>query len=302
MIIHKKPTDANNFVFHWTFFRAAREGLEKILRLEGSRRKKILLPAFIGQSSREGSGIFDPVRATNFPHLFYRMTPNLQIDTEDLTSKIEENPEAILLLVHYFGFQDHNLEQIKRIATTNGLLIIEDFAHALFTFWQRPAISFDYGLFSLHKMFPQPDGGAILSKAPWPAPTTLFYDLFRYDFQAIIQRRRTNYHFLLELLTPLVIQGFPLVLLRAQLDDCHVPQTFPILLPNEHLRDALYFGLNEAGYGVVSLYHELIEEIPSSYDTEHEIARCILNLPVHQDAAPQDLSQLVTILRKIINA
>lgn len=300
MIIQKKQTDTANCAFNWTFFRAARHGLKAILEHESASGGKILLPAYIGYSSHEGSGVFDPVREVGTPYLFYRLTKDLQINFEDISRKIKENPGAILLLIHYFGFQDKQLAEIKKIARANNMLIVEDFAHAFFTFWHTQEITFDYGIFSLHKLFPLPDGGALLSKEPWPWPTNISYDLLRYNFRAIAEKRRANFGFLLDKLAPLVKNGLPVKLLHESLGD-NVPQSFPLLLNSESLRDDLYFRLNESGFGLVSLYHELIKEIDASFDIEHEIARRIINLPIHQDADPPRLSQLLDIVLDRIN-
>lgn len=300
MIIPKKQSDNANCTFNWTFFRAARHGLQAILEYESASRGKILLPAYIGYSSHEGSGVFDPIRNVGTPHLFYRLTADLQINFDDLTSKIQKNPGAILLLIHYFGFQDKRLAEIKEIARANNMLVVEDFAHAFFTFWQTQEITFDYGIFSLHKLFPLADGGALLSKKPWPCPTGISYDLLRYNFKAITEKRLANYMLALDKLVPLIKKGLPVRLLHDSLGH-NVPQSFPILLNSESLRDELYFRLNEAGFGLVSLYHELIKEIDASFDTEHEIAHHIINIPIHQDVDPASLVQLLDIVLERIN-
>ena len=51
--------------------------------------------------------------------------------------------------------------------------------------------------------------------------------------------------------------------------------------------------MNESGYGVVSLYHELIAPIDKSFAIEHEISNTILNLPVHQDIFPDQLDSML---------
>ena len=62
-------------------------------------------------------------------------------------------------------------------------------------------------------------------------------------------------------------------------------------------RDALYFKLNEAGYGVVSLYHTLIAPIDAqAYPVSHWLARRVLNLPVHQDIQPHQLEAMIDCL------
>lgn len=80
-----------------------------------------------------------------------------------------------------------------------------------------------------------------------------------------------------------------------------VPHSFPILLPDRNIRDQLYFQMNEEGYGVISLYHTLIDEIESPFTIEHKISSRILNLPVHQDAEKEDLGNMIDRMFTIIN-
>jgi dTDP-4-amino-4,6-dideoxygalactose transaminase len=291
LIIEKKQTRFDQFSLNWTFFKSGREGLDFILKREKNRRKHILLPSYIGFSTREGSGVFDPVRKSGIDFSFYNMDSRLQVDLGDIEQKIDEHPGSLLLLIHYFGFKDNQLEMIKKMAKTNGLAIIEDYAHAFFTFLKNPEIDFDYGIFSIHKLLPYKDGGALLSKSPLEFSNGIFYDLFRFDLAAIAHKRRENFCFILEKLKQ--EKGLPLEPLHQSIGSM-TPQTFPLLVDNEKLRDALYFAMNEEGYGLVSLYHELIEEIDKlSFKDAYRISKRIINLPVHQDASAAQLNGMM---------
>jgi dTDP-4-amino-4,6-dideoxygalactose transaminase len=80
-----------------------------------------------------------------------------------------------------------------------------------------------------------------------------------------------------------------------------VPQTLPVVIPRG-LRDDIYFRMNEAGYGVVSLYHTLIEEVTvRAYPEAHRLSRAMLNLPVHQDVAVDAIPGLVAALAEIVS-
>jgi dTDP-4-amino-4,6-dideoxygalactose transaminase len=281
VIIEKKQTDPRLYRAHWTFYASAREGFQTILRKPELRQKTILLPAYIGYSSREGSGVYDPVVQTKTKHVFYRFNNRLQIDHTELKQLIKDNPGQMLLLIDYFGFKDKNLESIKACAQKYRLTIIEDFAHAVLTFFQNPVIDFDYGLFSIHKMFPVETGGAVLTRArlsETPSDPRAFFD---YDFQAISQKRIMNYQFLLKKFLALSPKyGIEIMYKTFQ---GSVPQTFPVLMKDRFMRDHFYFALNKAGYGVVSLYHTLIQPIDPRFKVEHNISSRILNFPVHQD-------------------
>jgi dTDP-4-amino-4,6-dideoxygalactose transaminase len=59
--------------------------------------------------------------------------------------------------------------------------------------------------------------------------------------------------------------------------------------------------MNAAGFGVVSLYHTMIEQIaPERYPHSHAISHCILNLPVHQDASPDDMKAMIRTLALLL--
>ena len=51
--------------------------------------------------------------------------------------------------------------------------------------------------------------------------------------------------------------------------------------------------MNKLGLGVVSLYHELIQEISDEFVTEKNISQRIFNLPVHQDMNELDCEKLI---------
>jgi hypothetical protein len=297
MIIAKKQTDPDRYAFDWRHFDSARAGFAQALRAEKRPGRKILIPAYIGYSSREGSGVFDPIRTTGTPYDFYRLDAGLNIRMEDLRRKIQKNRGGMLLLIHYFGFKDRNLDAVKQHARRHGLTIIEDFAHAFFTFRADPVVDFDHAFFSIHKLFPVDSGGLLLSRKPLRrhgAKDPARPDLFIYDLPRIAAKRVENYTHLARAIRGRA-RANGITLLRPSLGDA-VPQTFPILLKDPRLRDRLYFEMNQSGFGVVSLYHTLIDRIGPTFDVEHDIASRILNLPVHQDADKKDIDRMVAAL------
>jgi dTDP-4-amino-4,6-dideoxygalactose transaminase len=256
------------------------------------------VPAYIGYSSREGSGVFDPIREVGIKYCFYKINKNLYIDIADLQHRLLENENGILLLIHYFGFRDPNYSKVKQLAIKMNYIVIEDYAHALFTFLCGGDRNFDYAFFSLHKMLPYNNGGMLLSKYHQKSDIIEYFNLYEYDCYQIAQRRRENYQRLKELIEPLCAP-FHIHILRDTIGDA-VPQSFPILLPDTKSRDRLYFGLNEAGYGVVSLYQELIPEIDGYYSESHFLSSRILNLPVHQDVSINELELMVQNLKQFL--
>ena len=63
-----------------------------------------------------------------------------------------------------------------------------------------------------------------------------------------------------------------------------------------------YFNMNERGYGVVSLYHNMIAELDETLVNEHEISRRILNLPLHQDIESDQLDEMLEILIEMVES
>lgn len=295
-MITKKPENINNYKMHCCFFESARRAFAHVLSQHQS--LTILVPAYIGYSSREGSGVFDPIRESGITYCFYKMNRDLYIEMADLQNQLLKNEEGILLLIHYFGFRDPNYSKVKELAIKMNYIVVEDYAHALYTYLCGGERNFDYAFFSLHKMLPYRNGGMLLSKYPQESETIESFNLYEYDCYQIAQRRRKNYQKLKELIEPLCAP-FHIHLLRDTIGDT-VPQSFPILLPDTKSRDMLYFGLNEAGYGVVSLYHELIPEIDGYYSEAHFLSSRILNLPIHQDVSINELELMVRSLKQLL--
>jgi dTDP-4-amino-4,6-dideoxygalactose transaminase len=209
------------------------------------------------------------------------------------------------VLIHYFGYVDPSYAEAVALARRYGAWVVEDEAHALFSDWVGGVCGRlgDAGIYSLHKMLPIE--GGMLAMPPRRAevlartkadgaevPSPWGYDLF-----AIAQQRRQNAKHLADLLAPLADD---VALLRPSLAAGETPQTLPVLIRRVS-RDSLYFALNKAGFGAVSLYHTLIPQIPpEKFPDSHRLARTILNLPVHQDVQPHQLDALVEKLWELL--
>lgn len=77
-----------------------------------------------------------------------------------------------------------------------------------------------------------------------------------------------------------------------------IPQSFPILIKKGN-RDLIYEKMNQSGYGVVSLYHTLIEPLNSlEFSDSLDLSHQILNLPTHQDV---DTNQYVEMVSQILH-
>jgi hypothetical protein len=298
LAITKKATDPRRFRLGFRWFPRGRDAFEHVLRLPGTRGRAVLLPAYIGWGPVEGSGVFDPVLRTRRRYLFYRMTRRLEIDVAGLGRAVAANPGAVLLLIHYFGFRDPALDRVKRLAARHECVVVEDFAHGLFTFFRNPVVDFDHAVFSLHKMLPYPDrsGGLLLSRDGTGAARD-YGGFHRWNLELIARRRCVNYA---AALTRLAERRPPGVeVLRPVLGD-NVPESFPVLLPDRETRDAVHRRMNETGFGLISLYHQLIDRVGPEHRAEHEISGRITNLPIHQDAEPGEVRRMIDALCRVV--
>ena len=93
---------------------------------------------------------------------FYRIRPDLTIDLDDLGSKLEKRPGPVLV-IHYFGFGQPDLEAIDKMCTRLGVPWLEDCAHALFS--KRDGVPLGtcapLAAFSLVKSLAVFEGGAL---------------------------------------------------------------------------------------------------------------------------------------------
>jgi len=304
MKIEKIARIENAYLRPVFFDNRARDCWQSILEyyLKEDSSYQLILPAYIGWSSNEGSGIFDPVRNLRCNFSFYKLNNNLQIDIEYFKNLvISSDHKCLVLLVHYFGFPDARYLELVYWLKVNKVDFIEDCAHALLsdyvgnTCGKMGAMSF----YSLHKLLPLKKGGMLVINnnleriekfrsveninLPW-----------EYDLNAISEKRRSNY----SLINKYLNGNKDIEILYPELPDGICPQTFPIKLKKN--RDLVYKEMNEAGFGMVSLYHTMIREIncelfPDSYD----LSKHIINFPVHQDIDFIELKDMVYTFNKI---
>ena len=304
-MIEKTAKQTCNFRRSCRLFVNARTAFKSLLAALNLRSEQsVLLPAYIGWSANEGSGVFDPIAELGLRFNFYRLDESLHIDLNHLESRLRAGSVKVLVLIHYFGYVDPQYRQAVELARRYGAMVVEDEAHALFSDWVGGVCGRlgDAAIFSLHKMLPIP--GGMLTVAP------CYEELFNgaasepnnspspwnYDFHAIAQRRRENARHLTAALVPLVEHVTPL---RPTPTDGEVPQTLPVII-HGYSRDALYFALNDAGFGAISLYHTMIPQITEEqFPDADRVSRRILNLPIHQDVKPAHLDALVAVLNDV---
>lgn len=266
----------------------------------------VLLPSYVGWSPREGSGVSDPVPASGLPYAFYRLDRDLRIDLAELTKALDLPHARLLVLVHYFGWVDPAAETAIRLARSRGLHVLEDCAHAMLTDLVGGACGRDgdSAVYSLHKLLPFATGGMLVSNADAdlleraPQGPAGVGAPWEYDLHRVAAARCENADRLHDLLDAEDWGGEPL---WGPPPPNQVPQTYPVRLRFAS-RDKVYAQMNAAGYGVVSLYHTMIQEIPHEQFAEsHALSKEILNLPVHQDLSPSQIPAMVEVLRDCAN-
>lgn len=309
MQIEKLARDGGRYRRPCHVFRNARSAFKALLQaVRFPPAGTVLLPSYIGWSPREGSGVFDPVAELGLPHRFYRMDDRLVIDLDHLRRCLAVGDVTLLVIIHYFGYVDPGYREAVALAREHGVLVLEDEAHALLTDLVGGAAGRlgDAAIFSLHKMLPVESGGMLVLNGEQELPIEGFPRCeepevlpWSFDLHGISRRRVENARRLTGLLAPYRDLVEPL---RPGLQHGEVPQTLPVLI-RKGSRDRLYQRMNEAGFGVVTLYHTLIDRIDrEEFPGAHRLSKRILNLPLHQDAEPVMLERMVEALVEHISA
>jgi perosamine synthetase len=167
-----------------------------------SKGDEALLPAFHCRS------MVEPVVWLGGDPAFYRIDAQVRPVLEDISLKITAKTKAILV-PHYFGFMQPDLQQVKAICKSNNLLLIEDCAHAFFgTSGGRNIGSIgDYVIASPWKFFPTQDGGILASSHKTLSKTHLTSPNTKFEIKTLINtienadryRRLATLNFLLKL-------------------------------------------------------------------------------------------------------
>lgn len=104
----------------------------------------------------------DPFIHAKIKPVYYKIKKNLDIDFDDLLSKITNKVKAILV-THFLGFPQP-IGEIKKICEDRNLILIEDCAHAFLSTYNDTFLGSygDFSIFSLMKTLPVPNGGVLL--------------------------------------------------------------------------------------------------------------------------------------------
>ena len=305
-MITKGSVDKRNCTRNQIFLDSARRGFELLLeRLLKKETDVILMPGYIGESAKEGSGVFDPVRHTKVKFEFYVIKSDLSVDMEDIKTKMDNPNVKAILLIHWFGFPQKCVFELKELCNKKGVALIEDCAHTINGFYEGYKLGSigDYGLFSIHKILTTENGGML--QVNEYANMRLFddvkenidiADLLQYaktDLNAIAEKKLRNYNAYLEYLKK---DSNLFDIIYPVLEEGIVPNNFPVFIKNYN-RFQLYNELEAMGIPTVVLYYRMIEELnKEEFPMSYHIADTILNLPIHQDIEIEDVKHIADVL------
>jgi len=296
--IEKENKNLSLFRFRRTFTASARAAFRFILESrKGVDRRGILLPSYIGLSKIEGSGVFDPIRASGMDYSFYRVDKGLQPDLIELEGQLRGGNFQLVFLIHYFGFPQVDVEQFVALCRRYDVRVIEDCAHTLLGGLDGPRLGShgDYAIFSIHKSEATVDGGFFLDHTGELDLDSLS-DEFRIsqktltefadtDIHAVSIQRLRNYGVVANWVRSMA----SLELMFKSPPKGAVPLNCPVIVRGGQ-REQMYFSLIKRGILPTALYHTLIPEITcEDYPDSHFVAANILNLPTHADISEADL-------------
>ena len=301
-MITKAPIKLSNQYEQLTFANSARIAFKLLLKhLKFKAEQKILLPAYIGITDREGSGVIDPIQALSIKYEFYSINKNFKVDCNEIESKLRTKRYKALLVIHYFGFVHCKIQHLKRICEQYNVVLIEDCAHSFnSSHMDRKLGDFgDFSFFSIHKFLAVENGAYLKNNTNDCIEEEIenhdkikretLESVFTSKLDMISDIRIKNYNYLYEKLSNIS----EVEVLFPYIEDGIVPMNFPILLP-ETIREKLYFYLMELQIPTIALYYRLIEDIKlEEFAYSHYLSQNILNLPIHQSISFADIDFIV---------
>lgn len=119
---------------------------------------EVLVPAYHSPS------MVGPVRWRGASPVFYKVREDASVDLADVAARLSPSTRA-LMVTHYFGFPQQEIDTIRTFCDVHGIALIEDCAHCFIGEHRgRPVGSWgDYAVASTMKFFPVYEGGVLVS-------------------------------------------------------------------------------------------------------------------------------------------
>jgi dTDP-4-amino-4,6-dideoxygalactose transaminase len=289
-MIIEKEAKKKTLTLQRHFTNSAREGLLHILKDNFfiKPKKGILLPAYIGLSKVEGSGIFDPVKKSKIKYNFYKLNKKLVPNLSDIKKKLSTGKFSLILLVHYFGCCQTQLFKFIKLCKEYNVKIIEDCAHSLQSGTKinsKLGKIGDYSIFSIHKTLHTRTGGFYydlkkdLRTRKTKIDKKVFNEFALTDINDLLSNRYNNFKFVYNLIkNKKNVKNF-----FDSIPVDYIPLNCPIIV-KEGFREKLYLSLIKNSIIPTALYHTLIKQVyTSEFKDTVFLSKNILNLPTHQN-------------------
>lgn len=276
----------------------ARAAIELFTRSLGVPGARVLVPAYYGQSPREGSGVADAFARAGADLVPYRVDRDLHVDLDDLRRRLDGAVD-LLMVVHYFGWPDPGLDEVLGLAADRGVPVLEDEAHSLLSDLVGGVCgrSGAAAAISVNKSFDSAGGLLVVNDGTTDGPTAdqVVGSLLDVDLVAEAGRRRADAEALLVLLAER-----QLVPLRRTVPRGVVPLNVPVVVPPSR-RQQVYEAMHAAGHRVACLYYQLGPGIdPRAFPDSQWLSDRLVNLPLRWPAGPESLVGMADLLLEVV--
>lgn len=310
-MITKSPTLVPTFCGNVHFTSSGRKAFSSLLKLINfERNQELLIPAYVGFTDREGSGVLDPIEENSVTYNFYPVKKNFSIDLKILEDLISLNSTRAVLIIHYFGMLHCDILKIKRLCEIHNTLLIEDCCHTIYSKYDDSNLGDfgDFSFYSLHKVLPVQTGGffKINNKSYCDIDIVIrdqcsadALEMFlKYDGIKAKKQVCSNYEYMCRGLKD--IGG--LEILHPELSGEIFPMNLPVFI-SKISREDFYFKMIDSGVTLISLYYRLIDSIDiGSFPISHQIASEIINFPINQDITFEEMDEIIKITKRILEA
>lgn len=152
-----------------TAYSSGRSALLAILRhISGRGVRRVFLPDYLCAS------VVETVRFAGLAYEFYNLDASL-MPAAGLAERTSDS-DAVLL-INYFGMQDHSAT-VRHLRSAGNAVIIEDDVQAFYSYLNPKTDNADYRFTSLRKWFPVPDGGLAMASDGTALPAFSRENLF----------------------------------------------------------------------------------------------------------------------------
>ncbi len=150
----------------YRFCSSSKIALRNALVALGCPGTNVLLPSYLPP------GVVEPFHELDVEPRFYRVADDLSADVADAEARLDDETSAIVV-VHYFGFPQPRLDEIRALADRHDLAVIDNNSHSTLSRRDGRLLGTfgDVGFTSLHKTLPVPDGAVLYFNGPCVDPT-----------------------------------------------------------------------------------------------------------------------------------